>query len=83
MVARYEGMGLNEKVPRNRRTFYQLEEKCYFFFLAAFFLAAFFFGAAFFLAAFFLVAIVLNLMVLGKWVIVSKNNHIFLLTKFF
>ena len=75
-------MGLNEKVPRFRRTFYQLEEKCYFFFLAAFFLAAFFFGAAFFLAAFFLVAIVLNLMI-GKWVIVSKNNHIFLLTKFF
>jgi hypothetical protein len=76
-------MGLNEKVPRFRRTFYHLEEKCYFFFLAAFFLAAFFFGAAFFLAAFFLVAIVLNLMVLGKWVIASKNNHIFLLTKFF
>ncbi len=56
---KYEGQGLNEKVPRFRRTFYQVEEKCYFFFLAAFFLAAFFFfGAAFFLAAFFLVAIV-------------------------
>jgi len=49
IFTKYEGQGLNEKV----------EEKCYFFFLAAFFLAAFFFfGAAFFLAAFFLVAIV-------------------------